>query len=61
MVFIDQTLPKDYHETFIATFLAADQKERGTLSRLSEIVKKKGGDTILHTLQGAFGEHILGF
>jgi AAA15 family ATPase/GTPase len=58
---LSQTLPKNYHETLNATFLAADQRERGTLSRLSEIVKRKGGDAILHTLQSAFGENILGF
>jgi AAA15 family ATPase/GTPase len=58
---VNQTLPKNYHETLSATYLAADQKERGTLSRLSEIVKKKGGDTILRMLQNAFGENILGF
>jgi hypothetical protein len=58
---INQTLPKNYYETLSATYLAADQRERGTLSRLSEIVKKKGGDTILRILQDAFGENILGF
>jgi AAA15 family ATPase/GTPase len=57
---VNQSLPENYHETLSATFLPADQKERGTLSRLSEIVKKKGGDNILHTLQEAFGENILG-
>jgi AAA15 family ATPase/GTPase len=58
---VNQTVPKNYLETLSATYLATDQKERGTLSRLSEIVKKKGGDVILRMLQDAFGENILGF
>jgi len=57
---VNQTLPRTYQENISATYLAADHRDAGTLSRLSEIIKKKGGDNILRTLQDAFDKNIIG-
>jgi AAA15 family ATPase/GTPase len=53
---ITPTSPADYQENLHAVFVA-DKNDLVTLTRFSEIIKRKGGDSILQTLK-AFDENI---
>jgi AAA15 family ATPase/GTPase len=52
--------PSEYIENLYATYISADVKDnQATLTRYSDIVKKKGGEQILKVLQEVFGNNIL--
>jgi AAA15 family ATPase/GTPase len=54
------TAPREYIENLYATYISADIKDnQATLTRYSDIVKKKGGEQILKVLQEVFGNNIL--
>ena len=55
---VKQIIPKDYHETVKATFIAPDRNENNTLTRLAEIVKKKNIRSVLSVLK-AFDSRII--
>ncbi len=57
---IKSTVPREYIETLIATYISSDVKDNtSTLMRYSEILKKKGGESILKALQDAFDNNII--
>lgn len=51
-------LQGNHFENLYSVFLSSDNNDENTLTRYSEIVKKKGGDTILKALQ-AFDKRIV--
>lgn len=57
---VKSTVPREYVETLIATYIPSDVKDNSsTLMRYSEILKKKGGESILKALQDAFDSNII--
>lgn len=48
---INQKLPEDYSENQYAVFVSPDKNDLGALSRYSEVIKRKAGDSILKSLQ----------
>lgn len=57
---IKSTVPREYVESLFATYIPSDVKDdTATLLRYSEILKKKGGDSILKALQDAFDSNII--